>query len=64
MQFKFENPKVKQSGIADQLGYSSSTLERYRNDIIMLPPYRIQPNNANKRTKKFSNTSFDNNPQR
>ena len=27
----------------------------------MLSPYRIQPNNANKRTKKLSNTNFDNN---
>ena len=28
MQTKFENPKLKQSEIADQLGYSSSTLQR------------------------------------
>ena len=27
----------------------------------MLSPYRIQPNNTNKRTKKFSNNTFDNN---
>ena len=27
----------------------------------MLSPYRINPNNTNKRTKKFSNTKFDNN---
>ena len=26
----------------------------------MLSPYRINPNNTNKRTEKTSNTSFDN----
>ena len=29
---KNENPKLKQSPIANQLGYSTSTLQRYRND--------------------------------
>ena len=59
MQMSFENPKMKQSELVDQLGYSSSTLQRYRNDINMLSPYTIQPNNTNKRTKKLSNTNFD-----
>ena len=52
MRVKFENPKMKQSQIAIQLGLSSSTLQRYRNDINMLSPYRIKPNNNNKRKKK------------
>ena len=26
------------------------------------PPYRINPNNTSKRTKKVKNTDFDNNP--
>ena len=39
---KYENTKLKQSQIANQLGYSTSTLQRYRNDINMLSPYRIQ----------------------
>ena len=60
MRIKYENSKLKQSEIANQLGYSSSTLQRYRNDINMLPPYRIHPNNTNKRTKNLSNTEFDN----
>ena len=59
MQIKFDNPKVKQSERANQLNYSCSTLQRYRNDINKLSPYRIQPNNTNKRTKKASNTDFD-----
>ena len=43
MQIKFENcKKMKQSEIADQLRYSSSTLQRYRTDIFMLSPHRIQ----------------------
>ena len=61
MSIKFANPKMKQSEIANQLGSSSSTLQRYRNDINMLSPYRINPNNTNKLTKKAKKTNFDNN---
>ena len=60
MRVNYENPKMKQSQIANQLGLSSSTLQRYRNDINMLSPYRIHPNNTNKRTKNVKNTTFDN----
>ena len=52
MRVKYEKPKMKQSEIANQLGMSSSTLQRYRNDINMLSPYRINQNNTNKRIKK------------
>ena len=52
MRVKYENPKMKQSEIANILGVSSSTLQRYRNDINMLSQYRIHPNNSNERTKK------------
>ena len=58
---KNEYPKLKQFEIADRLGYSSSTLQSYRNDINMLSPYRIQSNKTNKRTKKTLNTNSDNN---
>ena len=61
MCIKFENPKMKQSEIANRLGYSSSTLQRYRNDVNMISLYRINPNNTNKRTKKAKNTNFDEN---
>ena len=61
MRVKYENPKVKQTKIANQLGSSSSTLQRYRNDINMLSPYRINPNNTKKRTNKAPNTNFNNN---
>ena len=56
---QYEYPKMKQSEIANQLNLSS-TIQRYRNDIIMLSPYRIQSNNFNKRIKKAENTNFDN----
>ena len=50
MRVKYENPKMKQSEKANHLGYTTSTLQRYSNDINMLSPYRIHPNNINKRT--------------
>ena len=53
MRVKYEKPKMKQSEIAIQLGYSTSTLQRYRNDIKMLSPYGIQPNNTNKQQKRL-----------
>ena len=59
MRLKNENPKMKQSQIPNQIGLSTSTLQRYRNDINMLSTYRINPNITNKRTKNSSNTHFD-----
>ena len=61
MYIKYRNPKMKQSQIADQLNLSSSTIQRYRNDINMISLYRINPNNTNKRSKKAKNTDFDDN---
>ena len=52
MYMKYQNPKLKQSELANSLNMSSSTIQRYRNDINMLSPYRISPNNVKKRTKK------------
>ena len=52
---------MKQSQIANQVDLSTSTLERYRNDINILSQYRINPKNTKKRKKKASNGSFDNN---
>ena len=64
MRIKYENPKMKQAEIAYQLGKSSSTLQRYRNDINMLSPSRIQSINTNKRTQKAKKTNFDNTSHR
>ena len=52
MYMKYQNPKLKQSELANNLNMSSSTIQRYRNDINMQSPYRINPNNVKKRTKK------------
>ena len=52
LRVKYENPRMRQCEIANQLGMSSSTVQRYRNDINMLSPYRINPNNTKKRSKK------------
>ena len=52
MNIKYQNPKRAQSEISSQLNMSSSTIQRYRNDINMLSPYRINPNNVKKRSKK------------
>ena len=55
MNIKYQNPKMTQSEISSQLNMSSSTIKRYRNDINMLSPYRISPNNAKKRQKRPKN---------
>ena len=41
-----------QSETSSQLNMSPSTIQRYRNDINMISPYRINPNNVKKRSKK------------
>ena len=53
MNIKYNNPKLKQSEIASQLNMSTSTIQRQRNDINMLSPYRINPNNVKKRPKRL-----------
>ena len=52
LNIKYQNPKMKQSEIADQLKMSSSTLQRFRNDIKMQSPYRNNSNNVKKQPKK------------
>ena len=52
MYIKYQNPKMKQSEIANNLNMSPTTLQRYRSDINMLSPYRINPNNVKKQSKK------------
>ena len=53
MRINFENPKIKQSEIANQLIYSTSTLQRYGNEIYMLSPYRINLDTTKKRIEKL-----------
>ena len=47
MEVKSVNPKLNQNEIAKELGYSSSTLERYRQDIKLQSPHKsINPKNV------------------
>ena len=59
MYVKYQNPKMKQSEIANELNLSSSTVQRYKNDINMLSPYRNNPNNVKKRPKKAKIDDID-----
>ena len=63
MEIKSLNPKTKQDQITKELGCSSSTLQRYKNDINMLTPFRIPAKFTNKRKQEFSNANLDNNSQ-
>ena len=47
-----------QSEISSKLNMSPSTIQRYRNDINMISPYRININNVKKQQKKIK---IDNN---
>ena len=58
MNIKYQNPKMTQSEISSQLNMTSSTIQRCRNDINMFSPYKINPNNVKKRSKK---AKIDNN---
>ena len=52
MNIKYQNPKLKQSEIASQLDMSPSTIQKHRNDMNMISPYRINSNNTTKRPKR------------
>ena len=52
MNIKYQNPKMTQSQISSQLNVSPSTIKRYRNDINMLSPYRINPKNVKNNKKR------------
>ena len=51
MEIKSINPNLGQDQTTKELCCSSSTLQRYRHDIIVIPPYRI-PSNSHKRRQK------------
>ena len=47
---KYKNPRLTQKGICNRLQFSDRTIGRYRDDIKMHSPYRI--NNNKKKTPK------------
>ena len=55
---KSKNPTLKQSERAKKLGLSSSTLQRYENDIKIISPYRNPPI-SHKRKQQISNRDFE-----
>ena len=59
MNIKYPIPKLKPSEIAPQLNMFTSTIQRQRNDINMLSPYRIKSNNLKKRPKKIKIDDID-----
>ena len=54
MEIKTMNPRLTQNEIAKELVYSSATVKRYKIDIDMPSPYKLQ-SNTNKRKPKISN---------
>ena len=52
MNIKYQNPKMTQSEISSQSNMLPSTIQRYRNDINMFSPYRINSNNVKKNNRK------------
>ena len=52
MNIKYQNPNLTQIQISSQLNMSPSTIQRYRNDINTISPYRINPNNVKKQQEK------------
>ena len=58
MEIKSLNPKLKQNQSEKELRCSGTTLQRYRQDIIMVLTYRIPPN-GQKRKQKISNGEHD-----
>ena len=60
MEIKSNNPRLKQSEIANLLELSSSTKQRYRRETNMLSTYRIPPSTkTNQRKQKAPNTNLD-----
>ena len=58
MKIKSKEPKRTQKPISKQLGYTDSTIERYRDDIIMASPYDRK---KYMKKNKQSNTSITHN---
>ena len=56
MEEKYNNPRLTQKEICNQLGFTDRTIRRYRDDIKMDSPYRI--NNNKKKKPKQSPSSI------
>ena len=59
MEEKYNNPRLTQKEICNQLGFTDRTIRRYRDDIKMDSPYRIN-NNKKKKPKQTTDTKTEN----
>ena len=60
MEEKYNNPRLTQKQICKQLGFSDSTIKRYRDDIKMDSPYRRNTNKKKKPKQSPSSTTIEN----
>ena len=60
MEIRSNNPRMTQKQICNQLGFSDSTIKRYRNDINMDSPYN-RNNYKKKKPKKSPDITTENN---
>ena len=60
MELKYNNPRMTQKEICKQLGFSDSTIKRYRDDIKMDSPYRSSNNKKKKPKQTPININNDN----
>ena len=54
MEIKSINPKMKEKEIAKELGYSSSTLQRYKNDVKTQSPSKSNNLKSLKRLQRLA----------
>ena len=59
MEIRSNNPRLTQKQICNHLGFSDSTIRRYRDDINMDSPYN-RNNNKKKRPKQLPDTKIEN----
>ena len=57
MEEKYNNPRLTQKEICNQLGFTDRTIRRYRDDIKMDSPYRINNNKKKKPKQSLSSTT-------
>ena len=60
MEIKYDNPKLTQKEICNQLGFSDRVIRRYRDDIKMDSPYRSSNNKKKKPKQTPININNDN----
>ena len=57
MEIKSINPKLTQSGIAEELKLASSTIQQYRREVKVLLSHRI-PQSSNTLTRKQKTSNY------